>query len=123
MALRRRHPRLPRYKALAKRTRREKAYERALKKYKSDPRKKVRLRDDYNERGERVRPFFAIEGVPTPKRPGLWPVRNMPGLFWSGADGQVINIRDFTESSRYDTIELFQSIESEEDLDDEYDED
>ena len=37
-------------------------------------------------------------------RRGLWPIEGQPGLFMDGETGQIVNIRDFTESDKYDTI-------------------
>jgi hypothetical protein len=35
---------------------------------------------------------------------GLYPIEGQPGLFRDAATGQVVNIREFRESDKYDTI-------------------
>lgn len=51
---------------------------------------------------EPVRRFWAV-GTDF-KRSGVCPIEGQPGLFRDASTGQILNIRDFTESDKYDTI-------------------
>lgn len=52
---------------------------------------------------EPVRRYWDM-GAAQRMRSGLWPIEGQPGLFMDMKTGKIVNIRDFKESDKYDTI-------------------
>lgn len=65
------------------------------------PRKYVRLADDSDFFTEAANTLFQGQ-----KAAGLRPVPGQPGVFYDASTGKTLQFRDFSESDKWDTIEI-----------------